>query len=90
MSNEQELLRLINVAIEAAKHVAAEATESWLSEDAANAQLVFEKLAEALKAGKLASPNGAGFGITKALGEWAPEPLFAAGAAVEEFYMENF
>jgi hypothetical protein len=90
MDKEQELLQLIAVAVEAAKQLAAGAAEQWLREDATNAQLQFEKIAEDLRAGNLAPSHGGGLGITRALGEWAPESLYSVGEAVEDFYMSNF
>jgi len=50
----------------------------------------FRVLLERAKNGTLQKINGAGLGITRALGEWAPKELYEAGVALESYYMDNW
>ena len=59
-------------------------------EDASAAKAQFEKLAEQVRSNSLSPSQGGGLGITRALGEWAPDYVYSAGDAVEDFYMHNW
>lgn len=61
-----------------------------LAEDAEAAERKFADILEQVKNNTLPTSNGGGLGITRALGEWAPDELYDAGDAVETFYMKNF
>lgn len=93
MSRDQEFLKLISVALDACEKARLEALsrgESWMVEDAATARSQFGKIAEQVKGNTLAPSQGGGLGITRALSEWAPAYLYAAGEAVEDYYMRNW
>lgn len=89
MSKIEEFVRLIDVAISRAEAVSAQAARAqseWLVADAAAAKAQFERLKQQALSGELAPSQGAGLGVSRALGEWAPDDLLDAGVAVENFY----
>lgn len=93
MSRDQEILLLIDAAVDACHRTISEARdrgESWMIEDATAATTQFEKIADQVRSQNLAPSHGGGLGITRALGEWAPDYLYSAGAAVEDFYIHNW
>ena len=93
MSKDLEFLRRITTALDACDKVIREAAasgEGWMVEDASTAKAQFERIAEQVRSESLLPSQGGGLGITRALSEWAPDYLYAAGEAVEEFYMRNW
>lgn len=93
MTKEQEFLRRIIAALDACDRVVRESTasgESWMVEDASTAKAQFERIAEQVRSNLLLPSQGGGLGITRALSEWAPDYLYVAGEAVEDFYMKNW
>ncbi len=87
-----EIIDLLDRAIlVAAEVVECSRDESeWMAEDARNALEKFRQLRVAAISGQLPRSRGAGLGITRALGEWAPDDLYQAGKAVEDFYRERW
>ena len=63
---------------------------AWMISDANTAKNQFQRIKTEAMAGKLPPSAGAGLGITRALGEWAPDGLYTAGKAVEDFYRMNW
>lgn len=93
MNREEKLLQLLKEADEACQRAIAEAAtvgKNWMVEDASNARVQFEEIAEQIRSKTLAPSRGGGLGITRALSEWAPEYLYSAGDAVDQFYMANW
>lgn len=93
MAKHQKFLQLIAKALDACDRVVTEAGasgKSWMIEDAGTAKAQFERIAELVRSDSLLPSQGGGLGITRALSEWAPDYLYAAGEAVEEFYMRNW
>lgn len=93
MSKTDDFVRLIDVAISTAEAVSAQAVKaqrSGTADAAANAKAQFELLKQRALNNELLPSNGAGLGITRALDEWAPDDLFAAGLAVESFYRQHY
>lgn len=91
MTIKDDFIRLLDEAISCAKSLSREvaATENaWMAEDAENAATQFERIKEEALAERLPPSNGAGLGITRALGEWAPDKLYTAGKTVEDFYRQ--
>ncbi len=93
MSREQDFLRLIFAAIDACEMVRVDAMskgKNWMAEDADVAKEQFRKIARQAESNTLSPSSGGGLGITRALSEWAPGHLYAAGEAVEDYYMRNW
>lgn len=86
------LVGLLDRAILVAAAIVESSSEerAWMAEDARNALEKFRQIRDAAIAGKLPRSGGAGLGITRALGEWAPDDLYEAGKAVEDFYREKW
>lgn len=93
MTKEETLLFLLEEAIRACDAAIEEGQKkgvAWLVEDASNARNQFVQLAKLASSGLVGPSGGGGLGITRALSEWAPEYLYTAGEAVEDFYMRNW
>jgi hypothetical protein len=93
MNKELEFLRLIDIAIDACQRAVNEGRtngKAWMVEDASATRSQFEKIARQVQANELAPSQGAGLGITRSLSEWAPDYLYSAGEAVEDFYMTSW
>lgn len=92
MPSLKDFSRLLDEAIACAATLAHEATgsdQAWLAEDANSAMKQFRRIKAEALSGALPPSGGAGLGITRALSEWAPDDLYAAGKAVEYFYRRN-
>ena len=61
----------------------------WQGHQAKSAVENIRTLREQAAQGILPRSNGAGLGITRALGEWAPDDVYQAGCALEQHYVEN-
>jgi hypothetical protein len=87
-----ELIGLLDRAILVAASVVENCRDdrAWMVDDARNALEKFRQIRDAAIAGQLPRSSGAGLGITRALGEWAPDELYEAGKAVEDFYKEKW
>lgn len=93
MDKLTEFIRLIDYAIACADALVKEATgtdHAWMAEDAATAMKQFQRIKEDALRGHLLPSKGAGLGITRALSEWAPDDLYAAGKAVEDYFRANW
>ena len=93
MDKVAELVGLIDIAIAKAIETAARAsgtTDAWMSEDATAAMQQLEQLKQQAVSGQLPPSRGGGLGITRALGEWAPDDLFAAGKTVEDYFRQHW
>lgn len=90
--NKAEFVALIDHAIACSDNVLALAVndDSWMREDAAVAKAQFQRIKNDVLADILPPSVGSGLGITRALGEWAPDELYVAGKAVEDFYREKW
>ncbi len=88
---KQQFLTIIDHAIAEAERVIQDAkvrNVSWLEEDAGMAKSNFEKIKKQLLTGDLPKSDGAGLGITRGLSEMgAPDSLYKAGKALEDFYI---
>lgn len=92
-STKAEFIGLLDHAIACSASLSREMVDTenaWTAEDATTARTQFQRIRDAVLADKLPPSNGAGLGITRALGEWAPDELYAAGKAVEDFYRKNW
>lgn len=89
-SKAKKLQTLADEAARLADEVAAKATEQWLVSDATNAADQFRRISKEVREDVLPLSGGAGLGITKALGEWAPKKLYKAGKALEDYYREKW
>jgi len=87
------MVKLLDAAMANANDLAtrvAGTQDAWMAEDAIVAREQFARIKTQALAGQLPLSHGGGLGISRALGEWAPDDLFAAGRAVEEFYRQNW
>jgi hypothetical protein len=91
---EEQLIRLIDKAISEAEHVIQHAKSratDWLEEDANTAKKNFEELRKKVLRGELKESEGNGLGITRGLSEMnAPNNLYKAGKALDEFYQKHW
>lgn len=89
--NLSAIVALIDVAIDEAEKVKKDAVErgtEWLVEDAQMAIDNFSRIKEKALSNQLPSSDGAGMGISRALSEWAPDALYKAGKALEDYYRD--
>jgi len=93
MNMKAEFIRLIDHAISCSDLLAKsvkDTDKSWMAEDAITAKDQFQRIKDDALDDKLLPSKGAGLGITRALGEWAPDEMYAAGKAVEDFFRANW
>lgn len=93
MTIKTDFIQLLDRAIACSESLSREVLgtdNAWMAEDATTARTQFQRIKNDALADHLPPSNGAGLGVTRALGEWAPEELYAAGKAVEDFYRANW
>lgn len=93
MQNVAEFIKLIDHAIASAESLIKESAktgQAWMVEDATTAIKQFQRIKDDALTGHLIPSKGAGLGITRALSEWAPKDVYAAGKAVEDYYRLNW
>lgn len=86
----ERLVHLIEQAVATADALAAQSNVTWMQEDARMAAKNFRSLLEKARSGTLKKMEVAGLGITRALSEWAPKELYDAGAALENYYRDEW
>ena len=90
---DKEFVCLIDLALAEIKSVILQAKNDkivWLQEDAERSFSVFEKIRLKVVDNTLPVSNGAGLGITRSLGEWAPENLYNAGRDIELYFIDSW
>jgi hypothetical protein len=93
MTKENELLDIVNEALRIARELSEEvrgSDKNWMLPEIDRAINYFENIKKSIDLGQVPPSHGGGLGITKDLGEWAPEKLRRAGMAIDDFYMKNF
>ena len=92
MSKLDDFIRLVDIAIAKADALAtsvAGTANEWMATDAGTMKVQLERIKNEAIAGSLSPSMGAGLGLSRALGEWAPDDLYEAGVAVENFYRQH-
>jgi hypothetical protein len=91
MKKSEDLLRLIEEAIVIAEaYEKSGASADWLKSDCHLFIQNLQKLSQRVQSGEDCSSEGAGLGITRFLSEIeAPDDLYAAGRAIDEFFQEE-
>lgn len=90
---DHEFIAKIDLALEEIYSIISRAKKDeikWVQEDAENVEMIFQSLRSKVIENTLPISNGAGLGITRALGEWAPESLYKAGRDVEWYFMNKW
>ena len=93
-SRATHFIQLVDETITAAQQersAAAHARKDWLIEDCDLAITNLRAFRDQASSGHLPASNGAGLGITRALGEWGvSDSFYAAGKALEDFYRDEY
>ena len=93
MGKPDEIIRLIDYAIVCARSLilaVSGTSQEWMADDATLFISKLLDLKDRTLAGTLPPSHGAGLGFTRELDEWAPNDLYSAGKAVEDFYRANW